>query len=299
MIFNKIGGAGGAITVTDGTIDMSNKINALEISESWVYSSTQTLPTGEFRYGDAVVLNGYIYLMGGTYYNTQFYKWNIGTSKKLEDLPYNFVYGSAVVLNGEIHILGGNGYNNCNYKWDGTSWAKDVDLPIYLSYGCAVVLNGEIHILGGSNSLTSHYKFDGTKWTQASTLPYSFTKGSAVVLNGEIHILGGSGTGVAYNHYKWDGTSWAKDVDLPVMLVYGKAIVNNGMIYIVSEETIDNVRRLNAGNWEILGSTPYNFASSPIVMYNNAIYTLGTSNNDYMNKYAFFKYNTIDNVDWR
>ncbi len=214
------------------------KINANGSLGSW--ASTTSFANG--RSGLAsVVNNGYLYILGGSYYNG-------GTMTYYSDVQYakinsNGTLGSwasttsfansrsghaSVVYNDYLYILGGlyNGnttyYNDVQYaKIDsnGTlgSWASTTSFANGRSGLPSVVNNGYLYILGGTyyNGSTAEFycdtqyapiNADGTIGTWSATTSFANARAGfgSVVYNDCLYILGG--------YYNAGGFSFFNDV---------------------------------------------------------------------------------------
>ena len=295
MIYS-MGGAGGLGSV-NGAEAGTYSINGEEVQPTYtVYKKMAKLASMPYdcAYGDAVVCDNVIHLLGGTGGYREHYIWGGDNWVSISTLPYNFVYGCAVVYKGEIHILGGSGSAKGHYKYNRYEWVQVSTLPFNFQYGSAVVWNNEIHILGttDSNYYKAHYKWDGSEWSKVSDLPHDFYYGYAVVYKGEIHILGGNGNNTG--HYKWTGSEWVSVSGLPVTFRQSKAIVYKDEIYIFADYPKKSHYHSNYSNymykwsgqsWGSLPhlpdmpspytSYPYYFAYHPVVVYDNKIHLLG------------------------
>lgn len=193
------GGTGGTDVYIDGVKSTANRINLNNIIVSPIAIS----------FGNIVVLNNEIHVMGGSYAQTSHYKWNGMSWSSVSTLPYSFKYGSAVVYNNEIHILGGNntGTGRYHYKWNGTSWSSVSTIPIDVDGGYAGIIDNEVHIFADdpTNYMNLHYKWDGTSWTQVESNIFT-ARTQGYNENNKIYLIGMSSVGVYNNLIEIIGT---------------------------------------------------------------------------------------------
>ena len=183
------------------------------------WSTYGTSLPGTLSYSQAIVTNGYVYLLGGNngssivstvYYapinsNGTLGTWSTGTS-----LPGALGYSQAIVTNGYVYLLGG--YNGSSYtstiyyapiNSNGTlgTWSTyGTSLPGALGISQAIVTNGYVYLLGGDNGSswvsTVYYapiNSNGTlgTWSTGTSLPGVLGNSQAIVTNGYVYLLGG------------------------------------------------------------------------------------------------------------
>lgn len=142
--------------------------------------------------GAAVMYNGKIHIMGGTYGQTSHYSYDGFEWTQETNLPYSFVGGSAVVYNNRIYIMGGYSSNNRRfYYWNGSSWYSAGSLPYDFYNGSAAVYDNKIHLLGGTDTDNENpdtwlektwnwndgqpsYFYGSAIWTDGTDIYYSY-----------------------------------------------------------------------------------------------------------------------------
>lgn len=260
----------------------------LVLSQKWYDFTDLNNISYRFAYGATLLYNNTVYLLGGSYNPTYFYKLtDANTFESVGALPFSFQYGSAVVYRNKIHILGGSDNPTAHYAWDGENWSSVSTLPYEFQSGAAVVFNDEIHILGGedTNYRTNHYAWNGSNWYSVSTLPYNLHAFGAIVYHKKIHALFINTSGhVGTYHYMWDEESgWIEGPEAPFGLHstgsgYGTGVVYNDAIYIFSYYY--HFYRLDRnGVWTKLNSEnlPFMATGTGSVVYKNEIHLFGSS----------------------
>lgn len=242
--------------------------------------------------GGSVAFDGaYVYMMGGAYYTTGFYKLGIKGWESLSEIPLDFNEGRAVVYNKEIHILGGNPNYRMHYKWNGNQWISATGLPYDLYNGCAVVHNGEIHILGGGANDKNHYKWNGTTWTSVSNSLVGISNAcSAVSFNDEIHLFGSNSN--YKSHCKWDGTTWTALPNLPLNILYkSSAFIIDNEIHLFSR---GDHYKYDGTTWKALASMSYSNHDLAINYKNNNFFVFNASSSKSL---WFGKYDKENGID--
>lgn len=201
------------------------KVNANGSVGTW--STTTALPTGRSS-GNAVVVNGYLYLIGG-YDNTT-------------GLPTNGVYYGKINSDGTI-----------------SSWNSATNLPAADYRAGVTYANGYIYAVGGQNgSFTSqrtvyYGKVNGdgsiSSWTtSANSLPTSNQRslGTSVVANGYIYYMGGSDDSAtkstvyfaSLNPSTGANGAWSAATNgLPTAVRDATSVVINGYVYVIGGNT--------------------------------------------------------------
>ena len=189
------------------------------------WPTTTALPDPRARHA-SVLLNGYVYVLGGIDASNQdnktqstiyfskpdFVTGNIPASgpgswqTNSVSLPAPRARAAAVTLNGYIYHMGGtdtSGDSTATVYFtkpntDGTisSWASTTSLPSDRSSLTAVTANGYLYVVGGSGSATVYYakpNVDGTipAWTLTTALPEGRFRHASVVANNYIYAIGG------------------------------------------------------------------------------------------------------------
>lgn len=161
------------------------------------------------------VLNGKIYILGGTLdvTNTYFYEFDPSTNiyKPLAVFPASRNNACLTVVGNLIYAIGGNSYkndnyfthNNCDvYNTNTNMWEQKTALPEAITRGSALTVGDEIHYFGGvskPNSITDgdalrvHYIYN-TKtevWRNGEILPNGVFGNECTVVGNSIYLLGG------------------------------------------------------------------------------------------------------------
>jgi hypothetical protein len=253
---------------------------------AWASTSSMTT-AGSF--GGSVVMNGYIYSIGGyasTYSAAVRYapikaNGTIGTWNTTTALAGARGYTAAASSQGYLYVLGGtDGSSNQNTIYiakqnaDGTliSWqTSSVTLPSAMNATAAYVVNGYLYVLGGSVSGSSttatyytHINGDGSinSFNTGTVLPVALANGTTFAANGYLYYMGGingSGTTVSATYYTplnvADGSigSWTSTTALPSASANFASVVLNGNVYIIRSGTTVSYAPLNStgaiGTW--------------------------------------------------
>ncbi len=257
--------------------------------------STTTALSPKLGRHASVVVNGYVYVIGGTSDNStvlptvNYAKLNsdgtISSWKTTTGLP-EIRWDTAITsYNGYIYMVGGgdnvNAKNTTYYakvNADGTitNWTSDSDTLPALNFGSSVVAaNGYLYLTGGGNGSTAnsgvYYTRLNADWsigawsTGNSLLTARFSHGSFVA-NGYLYVTGGA-TGVfgatAYGTTEYaklnsDGTvgTWYSTTAMPGQRFFNGGVpVYNGYIYMVSGITGDFTTNGNYTNSTYYTST--------------------------------------------
>jgi N-acetylneuraminic acid mutarotase/predicted nucleic acid-binding Zn ribbon protein len=200
------------------------KINADGTFGSW--NSTTSLPSARNTTG-AVVVNGYVYVMGGEaaggfipQNNVWYAKLNsdgtLGSWNSAPNLPQTLAGPATVTANGYIYIITGqfqsstpdatNAVYYTKVNADGTigSWntTTSTGLPA-LNLARATILNGYVYVVAGfdgnnvaqSGVYYSKLNSDGTlgSWTQTTSISNARDGVAVATANGYIYAIGGTG----------------------------------------------------------------------------------------------------------
>lgn len=166
-------------------------------------------PWGGRQLQQAVVLNGELYILGGTGAGVRYndvwktkdgVNWTQVTSQAAWSARSSF---SACVFNNGIWVLGGVDTINLNDVWFSTDGGTWVQMPVAgwaaRNGHSSVVFGGKLYVLGGSvNGREVWYTSDGQSWTMSTALAFSSARYwfGCCVYNGAIWVAGG-----------WDGAA--------------------------------------------------------------------------------------------
>ena len=199
------------------------------LNNTW--GAANSLPQALYA-ATSVVYNGYVYELGGSYYNGSVYTYfstvyyapinsngSLGAwvNDTASPLPQTIEYATSVVYNGYVYELGGyNGttslstvyYAPINSNGSLGAWVNDTasPLPAIIEQATSVVYNGYVYELGGGGAVTysttvyyAPINSDGSlgSWVNdtASPLPRAVNSATSVVYNGYVYVLGGNSSG--------------------------------------------------------------------------------------------------------
>ena len=269
-------GAAGAVDVAVQTSDNGETVLAnayaynpagwiidSEILTDWSrWGEVEGMP-GPLRLMDAAVLNGKIYVGGGTDATilTNFCAFDGTNWQNAASFPAVRRNVAFAALNGTLYSIGGHSAAAVSanvYAFNGTSWSSSVSLPAARTRMSAGVLNGKIYAVGGNSSTTAGtgmqtnvYAFDGTNWTEVAGLPLALEGMAVEELNGQLYSIGGGTNGVT-NVFRFDGTEWTAVAGLPEPRSYMGSAAMDGKIYAVGglySWARTNVYAFDGTNW--------------------------------------------------
>ena len=193
------------------------------------------------------VVNGKIYLMGGTYTANQNGQNVTAASPKVYEYdpasntmttktqgPTWWWNGAGAVVEGKIYLMAGLSvannqivYNNTVHVYDPqtNTWSTAGNGPYIAQYPTATAIGNTIYLIGGANNsgnLASAYKgvvSGGTiTWTAIANYPVAAQRSGAGVLGGKVYVAGGASTEELDAVYKYDPATdkWGADYALPV-----------------------------------------------------------------------------------
>ncbi|MGO9587469.1 MAG: Kelch repeat-containing protein [Limisphaerales bacterium] len=219
------GGESGSNGVTDGVNVFSAQVHSDGTIGSW--NATTPLPIAVDDHA-GVVANGFIYVLGGINYPTNYYETynyvissnvyyakinsdaSLGSWQTANPLPDALVYLTASVWNNRIYVVGGfdgNDFTNAVYsatiQSDGSlsAWTAQTPLPV-ANYAQAEAANGFLYVLGGvidggtevvNTVYYSKINADGSLegWNQTTPLPQPESNFGAIVVNGLVFSIAG------------------------------------------------------------------------------------------------------------
>ena len=236
---------------------------------SW--TATTSLNTGVFNAG-AVVLNGYVYVIGGAGSGGDLTKvqwaqlnpngtvgsWTNGSGGGL--LPQRLGGASIVATNNTIYVIGGNDsttsgiQNTVYYAQPGangaiTAWttsASTINGSTGIAYGSAVISNGYVFVLGGSTTASNYYPTGLTATSAIYSAPL-YSDGSL-------------------------GSFSTQGVSLPTATDLAYAAIQNNELYVFGGQnssgnaiaSISNEQPCNISSHNISGCTTLSSGSSPL-----------------------------------
>jgi hypothetical protein len=223
--------AGGASN-GNGILDGANVFYAQVHTNGTIGTWNVATALPEFvQYHAGVVVNGFLYVLGGYHYNAElgffvanlvyYAKFNpdgsVGAWQTATPMPNPLFFFSAVVWNGRIYVAGGcNGATFYNAVWSAqvqtngslSPWVTQPSLPVptnsYSSgiYTHASVANGFLYVLGGADLDATEFvkavyyskiNADGTLagWNQTTPLPQPLSNLGAVAAGGRVFAMDG------------------------------------------------------------------------------------------------------------
>ena len=253
----------------------------------------------EFKDGSAVVYNNEIHILGGKYYDGDYYnydkhyKFDVSTSEWIEVsiLPYGISSTDVVVYNNELYILGGGrttDTQNTFYRFDNATsqWIRLDDLPFNSSYNKIIVYNNEIHVFDDF-----HYKYNGSEWVRLNDIPEDFYSiYSAYLHDGSLEIVTYYSDRYVYDN---ENDQWIFIDQLPYS-TYDQITTCNDKIFIMLggdryfDEFIQSHYKFDGEKWTEVSILPYPFYQGSAVVYNNEIHILGGENYD--NRTSHYKF---------
>lgn len=269
------------------------------------------LPASE-GYHSHLVVNGYMYLIGGATGGTAVYyakiaeDGSVGSWTATTSLPLARKQMAACVLNGYIYLMGGSGATTTVYfakpNPDGSipEWRTTTPLPAARENTYGVAVNGYVYFINGDNGgggvTTCYYgkqmpNGEILAWNTTSATATGHWQGGVIAVGGYMYAMGGqSDKTVEYAKINADGTlgTWSTTTALPFTTAYvGFAIyASNGYIYLAkgaedgtSEDNL-HYARINAdgtlGSWTtVTAFFPAHSFYVGFCQYNGYMYATG------------------------
>jgi gliding motility-associated-like protein len=214
--------------------------------------------------GNAVYLNGKIYLVGG---DDRINPVPTGNLSQVEiiDLSNNQIIPGAgfpnprselglVVANNKIYAIGGYNGTATNYvnEYDPltNSWNTKAPMPTARSVFCATTLNNIIYCAGGwPGNIDKLEAFDpvSNTWTTKANMPIPIQNfNSMVAVNGKLYFIGGRNAlnTIIYDLvYEYDPltNAWSQKASLPAPRFSGAAVTDGTEIYYLGGSSTTNI----------------------------------------------------------
>ena len=185
------------------------------ITDTW----TQKADMPALRGGDACVVDGKIYLIGG-YSEKQarseivdVYDPTTDTWARAKSMNHARSGAAISVVNGKIYVMGGTGWPQIPnhpgpflssaevFDPETDRWTEIIEMPTAKTGHTASVINGKIYVIGGffwGNgpfmylSTVEIYDPETDRWTQGSDMSFGRWAHKAAVVNRNIYIFGGN-----------------------------------------------------------------------------------------------------------
>jgi N-acetylneuraminic acid mutarotase len=249
-------------------------MNALEVYDASadIWTTPKTIDSLINRYDfSSVVINGKIYILGGTPRKSPFPPLqifdpttNTWSTPQVSGAPHMTHAYSTEVINGKIYVLGGFGGNKVDsmdiFDPQNNTWTaiKTIGFHLYRGDLASAVVNGKIYVLGGDSSsnvpLNSVEVFDPSNntWTSLTTIGGMTPRWglTASVVGNKIYAIGGNNGFTALNTLEvFDPATntWIQPTttgNLTPRYSLASAVVN-GKIYVLGGDTSGGVSNLN------------------------------------------------------
>ena len=245
---------------------------------------TAQAPVPEAGGGEAAVVNGKIYVIGGDAnfeYNPDTDTW---TTKKPMPTPRSH-FGIAIYQN-KIYTMGDyvNSSDNEVYDPATDTWAIKKSLPAngnrINSIKMASVINGKIHLV--SPRTHDIYDVATDTWTTGKIMPFPLS-GASVAFDDKIYVIVGNKTQI----YDPDSGSWSLGVSSPISVGMAAVCATTGVvapkrIYVfggstgfVEETNVTQVYDPETDTWTLGASMPTTRAAAAVAVVNDLIYVIG------------------------
>lgn len=178
----------------------STEVEVYNISTN-TWTTKASMPTQRGEGGEAVVVDGNIYIIGGygtsavESYNPTTNTWTTRTS-----MPLAISYFSAVCINNKIYVIGGQNYATNTplstlYEYDPVSdtWSTKASMPFANWKFAAGVIHGKIYTIGGISQTLDVYDPATDSWNNVATSTLSSERLTIVVYNECLYIIGDFG----------------------------------------------------------------------------------------------------------
>jgi N-acetylneuraminic acid mutarotase len=185
----------------------SNNSSVAQTADSWSQKAPMLFGTG-FGYGSATVVNGRIYVVGGSdsgivntpddYERLEVYDSNLDSwiEKAPLPVPLNQNFHALVAYQNKIYDL----LTNEVYDITNDSWSAIAPNPQGRAGIHPVVVGGKIYAVGGVNTVVdffltrnNNFVYDPTNnsWSEMAPVPTSVASYVSAVVDGKIYIVGG------------------------------------------------------------------------------------------------------------
>ena len=244
-----------------------------KLTSTW--TQLEDLPYN-FYQGCAVVYNNEIHILGSysySYYKYH-YKFDGSAWTEVSTLPYDFYQGSAVVYGNNLFIVGGYSDESVRkfYKFN-RKWERLNDLPYNKYQSCAIVYEKKLQLLGGdgdSSRYKLYYEYELDEFKNASL------NGMNINDNVDIPII--FSTNIFLKNKTIEDFKWDKLETIFSKYFYQAEIVNfNDEIHILGDVSNGgtNHYKWDGENWYDIGTLPYTFTKTSVMVYKNELHMLG------------------------
>ncbi|NIT59364.1 MAG: hypothetical protein GWN00_25020, partial [Aliifodinibius sp.] len=257
----------------------------------------------------AVVLDGYIYVMGGKTTNNQILNtverfdpatntWDDTTVAPFMDTRYN---AAAAVFNSEIYLIGGRGYYNDIldevevYNPQTNRWREIEKLDREREGHVAVLLRNHICVMGGirdNGQFVAEIEwYNGSDWIEAPNdlgspraVPFAASVADSFYMFGGERISGLTNTGYRAEVTPGWFFNWTSLPDLQIARGYGASAILDNKMYMIAGMTFNST----SDHVEIFDLNTYQIENGPTfpeprmgmtaATLNGDIYVIGGSN---------------------
>ncbi|WP_024832784.1 Kelch repeat-containing protein [Ruminiclostridium josui] len=271
------------------------------VSSSMVFAAdpntwTTKAPLNTVRYNhEAVVLNGQIYVIGGTAYSTlsSVEQYDPATDTWTTKAPMSVAREGhqLAVIGGKIYAVGGGATDLKSveeYNPETNTWTTKASMAYGRDDLATVVLNGKIYAIGGSQ-LTSVEEYDPANniWVTKAPMSVGRQQFKAAVVNGKIYAIGGyNSTGKYLNsveEYDPVTDTWTTKAPMYNSRSSFNIAVINDKIYVIggvnsgTNNVSASIEEYDPANniWTLKTSMPT--GGGKAVVLNNKIYMVGAS----------------------
>lgn len=195
----------------------------------WAYIAS--MPATKEMHATAV-LDGYLYIIGGSGPSNTCYRYNIATNtwSSIANLPTAVSYPSAAGYNSKLYVTGG--YAGCCggtetaalqiYDPATNTWSAGAAMPATRAAHGSATLGGRIYVVGGSIGATLYntlfcYDPVANTWATLASMPTARYQVTAEAANGKLYATGGYNATWLTAHEEYDpvANTWAVRAAMP------------------------------------------------------------------------------------
>ncbi len=224
-----------ASSLTLGVIPSYGTVSA----NSWI--TRASMPTDAYG-GQAAVVDGKIYVIGGFYSANNFYDPSADNWTARSPLPNGVSINGAVAYQSKIYCIGAKVTEAYDPSTD--SWEAKTPMPVSIT-GSVNVINGEIYVTSGYDypaanhllGITQVYNIANDSWTTKSSIPYPVSAYASTVCDNKIYVMGGQDPALGMNLqnvnftqiYDPSNDSWSFGAPMPTKVLAATACATTGI----------------------------------------------------------------------
>jgi hypothetical protein len=223
---------------------------------TWV--EVQEVPTPEIGHR-IVFLNGFVYRIGGNYYNSVVERYNVSNNiwETCADMNYNHSHFAVGVINGKIYVAGGFMWTSASGGAEGNSveeydpisnqWSPKRDMTTTRSCPGYGVIDNKLYVAGGetpgdgTTNVLEIYNPETDKWYPPNTptpspMPEPRRNTMSAVIDGKLYITGGNRSDNQYYDiivYDAAADNWVERIDMPCKMYGGITIAYKQYIFLI------------------------------------------------------------------